>query len=137
MNRQTFIDFARSTMGTRYLHQGRLPGVGLDCGGVVLCAAIASGGSPDDIAGYKRLADGDSIERAVAPYCDVITPKEAFVPGDVLVFAWERRGQHLAVCTADDVIVHAHTAVGRVVEHRMDAQWRGLHIRTYRPHFES
>lgn len=39
----TVVDAARSFEGTPFVHQGRLPGVGLDCGGVVICAYREAG----------------------------------------------------------------------------------------------
>ncbi len=43
MKREDFVRVARSYIGTPFHHQGRLPGVGLDCAGVIVCALAECG----------------------------------------------------------------------------------------------
>jgi lipoprotein Spr len=87
---------ARSCIGTRFRAQGRKPGVGLDCVGVALFAAAA--------AGLGCTA--------------IVVP----LPGDIMLIAPAPRRLHLAVVTPAG-IVHAHAAVGRVVEAPIDIGW--------------
>lgn len=51
---------ARAELGTPWMHQARLPGVALDCAGLVIVTARRLGLVPDDfdIGGYGRQPDG-------------------------------------------------------------------------------
>lgn len=121
-----FAAQARAYVGTRYQHQGRLPGVGLDCAGVALCAARAVGYNVADVVGYSMLPDGDTLTRAVGRYCARVPTLDAIEVGDIILFAWDEEPQHVAVVSAMSpypTIVHAHSYARRVVEHILDETW--------------
>lgn len=115
-----FIDHAESCVGTRYKHQGRLPGVGIDCVGVVVCAARAVGLPVRDIRGYERTPSALQLIAALREHCDEVTVAE---PGDILVFAWDTEPQHVAVLVEPGYIVHAYAGARRCVKHGLDATW--------------
>lgn len=54
------IEAARAKIGTPWLHQGRLPGVALDCIGLPICVTRELGLMPADfdVNGYSRWPDG-------------------------------------------------------------------------------
>lgn len=111
----------RACVGTRFRAQGRTPGLGLDCVGVVLVAAAAAGMGGIDPAAYALGGDhADRIEPILVGFgCQPVAVPES---GDVLVVApadWQR---HLAVMTPSGV-VHAHAGLGRVVEGPLDPGW--------------
>lgn len=123
------VRVARSYLGTPFHHQGRLPGVGLDCAGVVICAARELGVVAEDfdITGYARTPDGASLIGWCREYMDEVS-REDMRPGDVLCVAWESMPHHL--CVLADYrhgglsIVHAMDSTdkrkrGSVVEHRL------------------
>lgn len=122
------VRVARGYLGTPFHHQARLPGVGLDCAGVVICAGRALGLlAPDfDVTGYGRTPDGVSL----LGWCrdslhDV--PRAEMAPGNVLCVAWETMPHHLAVLAdyrhGGLSIVHSLDTIGKkrgqVIEHRL------------------
>jgi cell wall-associated NlpC family hydrolase len=122
------VEVARSYLGTPFQHQGRLPGVGLDCAGVVIAIARELGvvASDFDITGYGRTPDGKSLLRWCREHMNEI-PKSEMRPGDVLCVAWENIPHHLAVLAnyrhGGLSIVHSidrpGKVRGKVVEHRL------------------
>jgi len=119
--RDEFVAAARSYIGTPFHHQGRVPGVGLDCAGVIVCAAKECGYEIVDVAGYGRIPANGMLERMVAQHCDSI-PFDQVKNGDILLFRFRQEPQHLAVF-ANGKLIHAYSSIGRVVEHGMDAAW--------------
>lgn len=84
-------------LGTPFHHQGRWPGLGLDCAGVPIVVARWLGlVAPDfDVTGYAPMPDGRSLKR----WCDQtmlqIAAPEA---GGVVLVAWrEGPPQHLGI----------------------------------------
>ena len=112
---------ARACVGTRFRPQGRTPGLGLDCVGVVLFAAAVApfrlpvlppyrlGGTPPDIA---------AIFAEISALCVDIA-----LPGDVLVIAPAPGQRHFGIVTPAG-LVHAHAELERVVEGPIDPAWQ-------------
>jgi murein DD-endopeptidase / murein LD-carboxypeptidase len=111
----------RACVGTRFRVQGRAPGLGLDCVGVVLVAAAAAGMMVAPPPAYAQAGDnGAYLDRALAEAgCQRVA---AALAGDILVFAPTPRRRHLGVMTAAGM-VHAHAGLGRVVEGPIDPDW--------------
>ena len=116
------VAVARAQIGTRWVHQGRLPGVALDCVGLVVHVGRATGlVAPDfDVNGYSRAPDGDMLNQAGLHLVRIDGPEL----GAVIVLATEVEPQHVGI-VADYrhggwSIVHASNAgVARVVETRL------------------
>lgn len=110
----------RGCVGTQFRAQGRLPGVGLDCVGVVLVAAAAAGCRADAPAYALGGEHGGVIEAGLmaAGWTQVAVAR----PGDVLVMAPVSGRRHLGVVTPSGM-VHAHAGLGRVVEGPIDPAW--------------
>lgn len=122
---------ARCFLGTPFRHQGRIPGRGLDCAGVIVCAARALGLADYDVKGYGRLPDGESFLRhLLAAGCEKIKVADAR-PGDLYLIRFEQDPQHLALVT-DIGILHATAGIGRVVEHRLDEAWSARIVAAFR-----
>lgn len=127
------VTAARTMIGTPWIHQGRLPGVALDCAGLVICSARTLGLLPDgwDIADYGRNPDGTLVD-----HCDAhMQPIGELELGAVIVVAIQRDPQHLGI-VADYLhggwsIVHASSTAGRVIETRLmwarNQQLRGIY----------
>ncbi len=115
---------ARTCVGTRFRPQGRTPGLGLDCVGVVLVAARAVGVGVPVLPAYALGGDHAHDLEAVllAAGCRPVTAAAA---GDILVIAAAPRHRHLAVVTPAGV-VQAHAGLGRVVEGPIDSSWAVL-----------
>ena len=111
---------ARGCVGTRFRAQGRIPGVALDCIGVVLVAAQA-GGVAFAVPPYRLGGDGEAgLDAELAGQgCARVA---AAAPGDILVIAPAPGRRHLAVVVPGGV-VHAHAGLGRVVEGPLDPAW--------------
>jgi cell wall-associated NlpC family hydrolase len=122
MMRDKFIAAAKSYIGTPFHHQGRLPGVGLDCAGVVVCAAAACGIDIRDVRGYGRVPAGGMLEQAVLDHCDRV-PLNEIRSSDIMLFCFLREPQHLAVFD-NGMLIHAYSSVGKVVENSFDDVWR-------------
>lgn len=112
---------ARACIGTRFRAQGRVPGLALDCVGLVLVAggvqaavvpAYALGGD------HRHLLD----ETLRAAGCRTISSP---LPGDILVLEPAPRLRHLAIMTPSGA-VHAHAGIGRVVEGPLYPGWAQL-----------
>jgi len=130
-DRERLVDTARQWLGTPFRHQGRQPGRGLDCVGLVVCAARHCGLREYDLTNYARLPRGDALRGHVqAAGLEEVDLRQA-LPGDVLLMRFIREAQHLALVT-DRGILHAHQQVGRVVEHRLDDGWRRRVVGVYR-----
>lgn len=120
-----FVEEARSFIGTPYLHQGRVKGEGVDCVGVLIGSAKASGFLPDayDPGAYDLLNDGALLLNELGVYADQIEYGDA-AEGDVIVFRTPDP-QHAGVMTVrgdERYVIHALSRKG-VVEHRIDERW--------------
>jgi hypothetical protein len=97
--RAEFVTTVRSYVGTPFHHQGRLPGVGMDCPATIICALWEHLIWPrsKDVTGYPRNPDGHSLKA----YCDEhLTPIEqaAMRAADVVLVRWANGPpQHLGV----------------------------------------
>ncbi len=124
--RQEIVRVARSYVGTPFHHMGRLPGVGLDCAGVLVCAARELKlVSPDfDVPGYTPTPDGTSMVEWCNQYMRQVG-QHAMQPGDVVLLIAEAHPQHLGVLgdykPGGLSIIHAATVADppRVIETRL------------------
>ena len=129
IGRAVWVATLLSYQSTPYAHQGRLPGVGLDCIGPLICAAKAHGlkDAGFDVRDYSRQPDG-----SLQPYLDahlVRKPRADLIPGDVVLNAF-RLGppQHIAVIVGERwgewEMLHANSIVGRVMCERIPYERR-------------
>ncbi len=138
MNGEDVVRTARSFIGTAFGHQGRMPGVMLDCAGVATETARALGLETCDVCDYKRQPDGATLQALCEQHMDRVQPWRPVQPGDVLLMRLARDPQHLAIVSRVDddgrpvAIIHAYAEVGKVVEHGLDVVWRRRVIRAYR-----
>lgn len=111
---------ARACVGTRFRAQGRIPGLGLDCVGVVLAAAAAVGVKPTCLPAYRLGGNYPDVEAILATHgCMCVG---VILPGDVLVFAPTPQRRHFGIVTPTG-LVHAHAGLDRVVEGPIDPEW--------------
>lgn len=146
MNAAAFIAAARSMVGTPYRHQGRLPGVGLDCIGLPFAAAWEVGlvDRSVDVRDYPSRPDGHSL----IAHCDLLLdlkkrgrPLQADLElGDLLVMRWDKDPQHFGIVAdypkGGFSLIHAMAVLagkrGRVVEHNLDATHLDRSLALYR-----
>ena len=123
---QLFVTEARTWLGTKFQHQGRLKGVGVDCAGVVIMTARACHVAAEDVEGYAESPDADMFLNHVKTYMNEIQFEE-IMPGDCLVFAFANEPQHIAIVTEIDpdiIILHAFSIARKVVENGLDDTWK-------------
>lgn len=121
------MDLARSFLRTPYQHQGRLPGVGLDCYGVVVQAYEMAGVPMRARHNYSQQPSEAELYAWMDEHFARIGLAHVDV-GDVLVFAMVREAQHMAIVSsvAPVRMIHAYMGVEKVVEHDLAAPWSRL-----------
>ena len=121
---------ARATIGTPFAHQGRVLGRALDCAGVAAYVATQLGVEFNEWPGYNRQPHDGLLESVMdSQPCLMVVYNQQ--PGDILLMRFTGDPQHVAITTGETMI-HAYEAVGRVVEHRIDAVWQARIVKTYR-----
>lgn len=132
-SRAQIVEAARGMIGTPFHHQGRLPGVGLDCIGLLLCTFRKFDIYPDlDVLDYGKDPDPKRLLYYMETYL-IRIPIADLLPADIPVINFERDPTHTSIFTGRNII-HALSApsINRVVEHRYGAEWRKLTFRAYR-----
>lgn len=132
MTADDIIVAARSMIGTPFRHQGRIPGHGLDCAGLVVSVADALGVAHCDRTDYaKTPANGQlRAQLDMQPGLKRI-PVASASPGDILLMRFNKEDQHLVIL-AGKTIIHSHAQAGKVVEHEFDAAWQKRVMACYR-----
>lgn len=146
VNGAVIVVVARSWLGTRFHHQGRLKGVGVDCAGLVIGVAHELGLSDYDWRDYPPQPDGEQLQAACDAQMTSIAT-QAIAPGDVLLMRFMPHSphpQHLAIVGDHPAgglsIIHAWAPARKVVEVRFDDDWRRKIVAAYRlpaPHRDS
>lgn len=131
------VAIARETIGTPYRHQQRINGLALDCAGVPVHVARRLGLPFDDVVGYGRLPVPHEMRTALDKSL-VRVARSAMQPGDVVWIKFELEPQHFGIL-GDYVhgglsLIHASNGAGinKVVEHRLDEQWRSRIVGVWR-----
>lgn len=103
------VGAARALLGTAFHHQARLPGVGLDCAGVVVVVGRQLGlfDPAFDVTDYPRVPDGSTLQA----YCDqYLAPAADPATGGVVLVAWGRgEPQHMGI-----VVPYVHGGLAMV-----------------------
>lgn len=129
MTGDQIIAHARSWIGTPYVHQASLRGVGCDCLGLLRGVwRELHGQEPCAIGPYSadwaEAGQTEALANAASAYLLEI-PLAAFEPGDVILFRW-RNGlpaKHCAIATSANTMVHAHDGAS-VAEVAIGPWWR-------------
>jgi cell wall-associated NlpC family hydrolase len=122
------IQVARTWIGTRFHHQGRTKGVGVDCIGLIVGVAKELGLEVVDRVDYAREPSNGELEKALAKY---LTPCELKV-GAVALFKLDKEPQHVGIIGALSIehgawnysLIHAYAQARKVVEHGLDDFWK-------------
>lgn len=90
------VTIARTWIGTPYLHQASVKGVGADCLGLLRGVwRELYGAEPEIVPPYSpdwaEAAGGEALYRALSRHLREI-PRDALAPGDVALFRMVRRG---------------------------------------------
>lgn len=140
--RDQILASARSFLGVRFAHQGRSAAEGLDCLGLLIATAEKAGcmvqgmrPSALDQCAYGSQPDTDYLQTMLATHLLPVT--DGMQPADILLLHIEERPQHLALVSdypsaGEYGMIHAYAQTRRVVEHRLDEQWRAAIHSVYR-----
>lgn len=121
---------ARRCLGTPFHHQGRQPGVGLDCIGLIIAAMSAAGLPVQDRQDYGHRPDGQSLVAGLLAHGAI--PVHNIRPCDILLFRYDQQPQHVALAINDTLMIHAFAPAGRVVESSLGDYWRRRLLGIYR-----
>lgn len=127
------IAAARACIGTPFAHQGRVPGVGLDCAGLGIVAAAGAGIEVQDYEGYPNLPFDGMLKKMFdeQPFLRRISRLDA-APGDALLLRISQAPQHVAILSYNNYMIHACQQIGKVCEQRIDDTWYRKIIAAYR-----
>lgn len=130
MNSAQIIEYAREVLGTPFAHQGRVPGLALDCIGLAIHVARRAGFNPVDVDGYGPQPHAGLLEQALddAEFLDAVALP---LPGDILLMRFADDPQHVAILTGP-TIIHSYANAGKVVEHHYSPIWQARTVRGYR-----
>ena len=138
ITREEVITEARTWIGTPFQHQGFHKGRGTDCLGLVRTISTSlnlSDYREDDpwaapFKPYKRSPNSHQMRLVLTHYL-VSIPVESALPADIYWMVWHNEPQHLAI-VSDVGIIHAHSQVGKVVEHSINDEWRNRIVESFR-----
>lgn len=132
--RDQFVDAARRYVGARWRHQGRRPWA-MDCIGLIVLACADIGRTLPDRRGYGRDPQADGLRQALRAEFGV---PGYYVHGGIAAICWPGASEcsHVGVMFEHDGewwLLHGYSAVGCVVEHRIDDAWADLIAEVYDP----
>lgn len=122
--REAAETFARSLIDTKFHHAARVPGVGIDCVGVVVLTGAHIGAWPAgfDVLPYPEVPTGMEMRTQCRQYLRRIH-FTAMAPGDVVLLISDRYPQHVGIVgryrgTHHLSVIHACSTIEnpRVVE---------------------
>ena len=117
------IELARECLGTPFVHQGRVVGVGMDCAGVLVHIFRGLGCEYVDQKGYPVSPYKGMIEKAMELQPHLTNrPTSELRAGDVVLFRIKKDPQHIGIYTGDS-IVHAYSVARKVIEVSLEP-WR-------------
>jgi cell wall-associated NlpC family hydrolase len=126
---------AREYVGTPFRHQGRLPGVALDCVGLCACVGKSLGLEIHDVVDYRRRPDWTRFKAEFDKNGQWIGNSEAVaVPGTMLLLREGRHQTHCAIVAEKDgfkTMIHAFEPRGKVVEERITQDWAQRIVAVY------
>jgi len=120
---------ARGWLGTPYLHQASLKGVGADCLGLVRGVwREVMGAEPEAppayVPGWAEMGGGEAMAEAARRHLREI-PYTEYQAGDVLLFRWRPHlpAKHAGIAISADSMIHAQEGAA-VAEVALSAWWR-------------
>ena len=126
---ETIVEAARSWIGTPYVHQASLRGVGCDCLGLLRGVwRELVGDEPEKPVSYSpdwSEANGEeTLAEAGFRHFDPILMKEAGA-GDIVLFRWRPTlpAKHVGILTTPASMIHAHEGAA-VCEVPLAAWWQ-------------
>lgn len=112
------VEAARSLLHTPFHWHGRVPGVGIDCVGVVVLAARGAGIEIEEPGRYSKGNQSELLLESIGQIADEVPH---YSLGDVLILAYGKNRLHLGIC-AGETFVHASSSptIYKVTEEPID-----------------
>jgi NlpC/P60 family putative phage cell wall peptidase len=136
------VSHARAWVGTPFHHQARLKGKGCDCLGLVVGVVDELGlkdkngvqlAAYDEVT-YSREPDGAYLTEKLTGLLFEVPVEEARA-GDLGLFKVRENPQHLAILSDYEGtlgMIHSFAPARRVVEHRLDDDWKLRILKVFR-----
>ncbi len=129
MSATRIVDVARSWIGTPYMHQASLKGVGCDCLGLLRGVWRELHGHepefpPPYSADWAEELGRETLAEAAGRHMEPLDIRQ-FSLADVILFRWREGSpaKHCAIATSPDTMVHAHDGAA-VAEVGIGRWWR-------------
>lgn len=123
-------------IGTPYIHQASLRGVGADCLGLVRGIwRHLYGNEPETVPAYSsdwgEVSGEETIIDAAKRNFELVTKKAR--PADLLVFRWRSGAiaKHVGILSHNEKFVHAYEGAG-VVQTSLSKHWKNRIVGVYR-----
>lgn len=141
-NHNNIVAQARTWIGTPFHHQARLKGKGCDCLGLIV-GVVGELGLKDrngmklaayDEVTYSKEPDGAYLIQKLTGLLEEVPIAEARA-GDLALFKVRENPQHLAILSDYEGglgMIHSFAPSRRVVEHRLDDEWKSKIIKVFR-----
>lgn len=123
------IEIASACIGTPFQHQARIPGVGIDCAGLLVHCFRSLDLDHHDELGYPRNPYDGMLEKILLSQPSLVKiGKSDIEAGDWLTMRIRTSPQHIALHAGfiggHAYIIHASDQHKKVVKHRLDDMWR-------------
>lgn len=138
---------ARSWIGTRFHHQGRVKKSGnhlggCDCIGFIIGVADMLGIQFNnkllsfyDYKTYNKRGEGFKLQDSLDKYLQIVDNNKYYI-GDVVLMSFGKEPQHVAIITSYSAgkfaIIHSYIKARGVVEHYLDEEWLNRIVKVYR-----
>ncbi len=122
------VSSATRLIGTPFHHAARVPGVGVDCSGLLCCVAKDIGFAVSDQQAYSPVRTIDLMREV---YAREMTRVETVCIGDVLLFNSSLAPGHCGIYVGGGTMIHAHYRRG-VVREQLREYWRGCIVGAFR-----
>ena len=138
----TIVTQARTWLGTPFHHQARLKSKGCDCLGLIVGVVDElelkdKFGQPlsgyDEVT-YSKEPNGEYLMQKLTELLDEVPITEAQA-GDLALFTVRDNPQHMAFLTNYEStlgMIHSYAPARRVVEHRLDDDWKSRLVKVFR-----
>lgn len=132
MHPSKIVATARTLINTPYQHQGRTPGKGLDCSGVVVLTACLAGLTDKKWGktNYPKNSN-NSLVKGLEEYCITINKLQL---GAIALFGISSIPYHCGIVTDYGNklgLLHAYQNAGSVREHELISWWQDRIVRVY------
>ncbi len=138
-DRVAVIAEAQSWIGTKFHHEGRIKGAGVDCLMLLAevyerCGIVAHVDPPHYAPDYFMHRDAEQYMEGLLGYAREI---DAPLPGDVALFKFGRVFSHGAIVIAWPRLIHAYWAIGVVWGDATGHPLKGREVRFFSPFKEA